>query len=368
MAKKNDKPEKIEVCSDWASAIKTVQKSNKDVEVRFGEDIVDLARPDNRISFGNLALDDVTRGGLVRGAIMQVFGADNAGKTLQGHLTARDVQAAGGNVVWLSAKLEPYDRKLAEAMLNIDFSGKLPPIALVQSMDDEESLNAAVDFVSTGQVDLLVVDAYGALRPKAITDKAVGEYAQRGAQANMLQQFIGNLGGALMSSKRTAVLAINQLRANMEPMFPGGPPAPPQPACAWAVKHADIARIRIEKGKNLPDPPVRDVPPIGRTSRYTGDKAKLTATHNRKAEAPIYLYGNPDLDIHGAAVDNVTILIGLLKKYGHVVTSGTWHSLLGAPKVNGDAGLHELLRNDKDLYEAALGEVKTTWFSNEAGA
>lgn len=369
MAKKNDDTAAAPSSDAFLAAIKATAKSNKGVNFAFGDEIMDHAREENRISFGNLALDDVTCGGLIRGQVCHIYGEDNAGKTLQAHLTAKYVQQVlGGNVMWVAAKLETYDRNLAENVVGVDFSSKFTPVYVVEGEDDESVLNASVDMVRTGTVDLMVVDSYGAIRAKAGMKKDVGERRQIGDHASLLQDFLGKWASAsIAGGRRTAVLALNQQRATFGQDFKGNP-LPPHPACAHAVMHADALRIRMQKGRNLPEDNPDQEFPVGRTTRYSGEKAKISGPHGRKGTANIYVRDCDATDNVAGTVDNTAILVELAKREGLVDTTGSWHSIMGAPRVNGDPALAKLLRDDTDLYTAVYAEVRKTWFHKKEAA
>ncbi len=364
MAKKTeDKEAATAGNAAFEAAMKAALKKNPGASILFKEEVLDHAREENRISFGNVVLDDISCGGLVRGQTSSLYGPDNCGKSLQAHITTKHVQQVmRGTVVWVPAKLESYDRNLAENVIGVDFTGEYPPIYIVEAEDDETALNIAVDLTRSGAVDLLVIDSYGAMRARAGMAKDVGERRQIGDHANLCGDFLGKWASAsIAGGRKTALLALNQQRATLGVDFRGNP-LPPHPACAHAVLHADALRIRMSKGKNLPEENPDEVSPVGRIVRYEGEKAKISGPHGRKGLAHVYVKDCEATGNVAGTVDNIAALIEIGKREGLIENAGgSWLVAMGC-KVNGARQLAEKLREDKELHDAIYSEIRKTWF------
>jgi recombination protein RecA len=155
---------------------------------------------------GALTVDLATGiGGVPKGRITEVFGAESGGKTtLTLSLIAR-VQAEGGVALMVDAE-HTLDPEWA-TRLGVDTDALL----LSQPDTGEEALEICEEAVRSGGVDLIVVDSVAALVPKAELDGELGDN-QVALHARLMSTAMKRLTMA-MSPGRTTVVFTNQLRS-----------------------------------------------------------------------------------------------------------------------------------------------------------
>src|ERR1700694_4499420 len=120
------------------------------------------ALPVTVISSGSLAIDAALGvGGFPRGRVVEIFGPESSGKTtLTLHLIAQ-AQKAGGTAAFIDAEhaLDPaYARALGVDVDNLIVS---------QPDHGEQALEITGALITSGGIDVLVVDSVAALGPKA---------------------------------------------------------------------------------------------------------------------------------------------------------------------------------------------------------
>lgn len=164
------------------------------------------------ISTGSLNLDIALGvGGLPRGRVIEIYGPESTGKsTLAMHCVA-EVQKTGGTACYIDAE-HAMDPVYAEALgVNTD------ELLISQPDSGEQALEICDTMVSSGAVDVVVVDSVAALVPKQELEGEMGD-AVVGAQARLLSQALRKLTASISKSK-CVVIFINQLRMKIGVMY-----------------------------------------------------------------------------------------------------------------------------------------------------
>src|SRR5579863_5720164 len=121
------------------------------------------------IPTGLTALDTALgTGGLPRGCIVEIFGPSSSGKSTLALQIAAHAMAAGGGAAWIDAE-HVFDPAQA-AQLGIAVE-RLP---LVRPDSAEQALEIARRLVSSGALDLLVIDSAAALVPHLELELGLG--------------------------------------------------------------------------------------------------------------------------------------------------------------------------------------------------
>ena len=114
------------------------------------------------ISSGCLSIDAALGvGGFPRGRVVEIFGPESSGKTTLALQLMAQAQKAGGVVAFIDAEhaLDPiYARKLGVDIDNLLIS---------QPDTGEQALEITAALVTSGAIDVVVVDSVAALVPKA---------------------------------------------------------------------------------------------------------------------------------------------------------------------------------------------------------
>ena len=186
------------------TALGQIEKDHgKGAVMRLGEIGHSLAT--EHIPTGSLALDIALGiGGIPRGRVTEVFGAESAGKsTLAIHIMA-ETQKLGGIAAYIDVE-HALDPNYANNC-GLD----LESLLIAQPDSAEQALDITEQLVRSGAVDAVVVDSVAALVPQAEIEGDMGD-THVGLQARLMSQALRKLTSTIHRSK-TAVIFINQLR------------------------------------------------------------------------------------------------------------------------------------------------------------
>ena len=200
---KTDKTDKIKR-EALDTALGQIEKDHgKGAVMRLGEIYDSLAT--ECIPTGSLALDIALGiGGIPRGRVTEVFGAESAGKsTLAIHIMA-ETQKLGGIAAYIDVEHALDPTYAANCGLKLD------DLLIAQPDSAEQALDITEQLVRSGAVDAVVVDSVAALVPQAEIEGDMGD-THVGLQARLMSQALRKLTSTIHRSK-TAVIFINQLR------------------------------------------------------------------------------------------------------------------------------------------------------------
>jgi len=158
------------------------------------------------IPTGSLSLDIALGiGGIPRGRIIEIFGAESSGKTsIALHIIA-EAQKLGGTAAFIDAE-HALDPKYAQRI-----GVNLEDLLLSQPNSGEQALEITENLVRSGALDVIVIDSVAALVPEAEIAGAMGD-SQVGLQAKLMSQAMRKLSGAIHQSN-TSCIFINQMRS-----------------------------------------------------------------------------------------------------------------------------------------------------------
>src|ERR1051326_7511585 len=198
--------------------MKAIELAVAGIEKQFGKGSImrlgskDAIVPISVISTGAISFDAALGvGGFPRGRVIEIFGPEASGKTTVTLQVIAEAQKAGGMAAFVDAEhaLDPiYARKLGVDVDNL----------LVSQPDyGEQGLEITETLVSSGAIDVLVVDSVAALVPKAELEGEMGD-SLPGLQARLMSQALRKLTG-IVSKSRTCLVFINQIREEIGVMF-----------------------------------------------------------------------------------------------------------------------------------------------------
>lgn len=150
------------------SALKRIEKDfGKGSIMRMGDS------PQTQISAvstGSLGLDNALGvGGYPRGRIVEIYGPESSGKTTVALHAVAEVQKNGGTAAYIDAE-NAMDPTYATA-LGVDIDNLL----LSQPDTGEQGLEIADALVSSGAIDIVVIDSVAALVPRAEIEGEMGD-------------------------------------------------------------------------------------------------------------------------------------------------------------------------------------------------
>ena len=324
-----DEKERARVLSVTLGQIE--KQFGKGAIVRLGshEAIVPVAS----ISTGSISVDAALGvGGFPRGRINEIFGPESSGKTTIALQVIAEGQKAGGMAAFIDVEhaLDPgYARKLGVDVDNL----------LVSQPDyAEQALEITSALVSSGQIDVLVVDSVAALVPKIELDGEMGD-AFVGLQARLMSQAMRKLTG-IVSKSNTCLIFINQIREKIGVMF--GSPETTSGGRAlkfYASVRCDIRRIAAIKDGDV----------------VTGNRTKVKIVKNKVA-AP---FREAEFDIlYGEGISKEGDLIDLSVANNVIEKSGSWYSYKGERIGQGRENARQFLKDNPDVRAAIDLELR----------
>jgi recombination protein RecA len=287
---------------------KTLQAVLATVAQQLGPAIVtspngDATTPPAVIGTGSLALDHALGvGGIPGGRITEVYGPEGVGKTTFGLSVIAQAQRAGGTGLFIDAE-HALDLSWA-ATCGVDTHRLL----LCQPESGEQALQVASLLITSGAVDVVVVDSIAGLVPEAELRGRIGE-APAGAQGNLLSQALRRLAGQIARAQ-VAVVATNQLRQRA-----GVPGQQLYTAGGRALGYYDSVRLHLHQPQ-----------PVKQDGQVLGARVRVQVVKNKLASAwqacELEVHRDHGLSAEAGLVD-LGLELGLLAQRGGWITYGT---------------------------------------------
>ena len=213
------------------------------------------------IPSGSLGLDlALGVGGYPRGRVVEIFGPESSGKTTLALHAMAEAQKAGGIAAFIDAE-HAFDRFYANN-LGVDIDN------LIISQPDygEQALEIADNLISSGAVDIVVIDSVAALTPKSEIEGEMGD-SKMGLHARLMSQALRKLTGTINKTNCT-VIFINQLREKIGVMFGN----PETTTGGNALKFYASVRLDIRRRTQIKD-----------GDKILGNRAKVKVVKNKVA-------------------------------------------------------------------------------------
>lgn len=280
-------------------ALKKIEKNfGKGSVMKMGE------RVDTQISTipsGSLALDVALGvGGYPRGRIVEVYGPESSGKTTVALHAVAEVQKQGGVAAFIDAE-NALDPKYATA-LGVD----IDELLLSQPDTGEQGLEIADALVSSGAIDIVIVDSVAALVPRAEIEGEMGD-AHVGLQARLMSQALRKLSGSINKTK-TIVLFINQIREKVGVMF-GNPEITPG---GRALKFYSTVRLEVRRAEQ-----------IKQGTDILGNRTRIKIVKNKVA--PPFKVAEVDI-MYGLGISQVGEIVDMGVEKEIIDKAGAWYS------------------------------------------
>ncbi len=293
------------------------------------------------ISSGSISVDYALGvGGFPRGRISEIFGPESSGKTTVALQVVAEAQRVGGMAAYIDVEhaLDPaYARKLGVDVDNL----------LVSQPDyGEQALEITNALITSGSIDVLVVDSVAALVPKAELDGEMGD-SFMGVHARLMSQAMRKLTG-IVSKSNTCLIFINQIREKIGVMFGN----PETTTGGRALKFYSSVRTDIRRIAAIKD-----------GEAVVGNRTKLKVVKNKLA--PPFREAEFDI-VYGEGISKEGDLIDLGVAQNLVEKSGAWYSYKGERIGQGRENAKQFLKENPDIRKKidlelrkALGMIRT---------
>ena len=285
------------------------------------------------ISTGSIGLDVALGvGGLPRGRIVEIYGPESSGKTTIAIHTIAQAQKKGGICAIIDAE-HAFDASYARK-LGVDVDN------LIISQPDygEQGLEIADRLISSGAVDVVVIDSVAALVPKGELEGEMGE-SKMGLQARLMSQALRKL-TATISRTGCCCIFINQLREKIGVMFGN----PETTTGGNALKFYASVRLDIRRIAQIKDGDVA-----------SGNRTRVKVVKNKVA--PPFRQVEFDI-IFGEGISKMGEIIDMGVDLGILQKSGSWFSYNESKIGQGRDSVKQFLADNPELSDAIEARIR----------
>jgi recombination protein RecA len=285
------------------------------------------------ISTGSLGLDVALGvGGFPRGRVIEIYGPESSGKTTIAIHTIAEAQKKGGICAIIDAE-HAFDANYARK-LGVDVDN------LIISQPDygEQALEIADRLISSGAVDVVVIDSVAALVPKGELEGEMGD-SKMGLHARLMSQALRKL-TATINRTNTICIFINQLREKIGVMFGN----PETTTGGNALKFYASVRLDIRRISQIKD---------GDTA--SGNRTRVKVVKNKVA--PPFRQVEFDI-IFGEGISKMGEVIDMGVDLGILNKSGSWFSYNEMKIGQGRDAVKQFLSDNPEVMDEIEGRIR----------
>lgn len=285
------------------------------------------------IPSGSIAVDNALGvGGYPKGRIVEIYGPESSGKTTFALHAIASAQAKGGYAAFIDAE-NALDPKYA-SNLGVDIEN----LILSQPDSGEQALEIALSLISSGVIDIIVIDSVAALVPEAEIKGDMGD-SHVGLQARLMSQAMRKLAGVINRTKCVAIF-INQIREKVGVMY-GSPEVTPG---GRALKFYSTIRMDIRRGEQLKN-----------GTEAIGNKTNVKIVKNKVA--PPFKVAEVEI-IYGEGISKIGEIVDMAVKFDIIERAGAWYSYNGDKIGQGRENVKIFLDNNQPIKEKIEQEVR----------
>ncbi|HPI92646.1 MAG TPA: recombinase RecA [Deltaproteobacteria bacterium] len=319
-------------------AITKIERSfGKGSIMRMGSDAIGKGVP--VISTGSLMLDyeALAIGGIPRGRVTEIYGAESSGKTTLSLHCIASTQASGGVAAFIDAE-HALDVNYAQKLgVNID------DLLVSQPDSGEQALDIAETLVRSNAVDIVVIDSVAALVPRAEIEGDMGD-SHMGLQARLMSQALRKLSGAISKTKTTAVF-INQTRQKIGVIYGN----PETTTGGNALKFYASVRMQI-----------KNAGPIKDGDKIVGNRTRVKIVKNKLAPP----FREVEFDImFGEGISRYGELLDVASQSDKniIEKAGAWYTYNKQRLGQGRESAKTYLKEHPEVYQEISDAVKKTF-------
>tara|TARA_B100000900_G_scaffold415743_1_gene446952 strand:- start:709 stop:1710 length:1002 start_codon:yes stop_codon:yes gene_type:complete len=323
-----EKNEKLKVLE---LTIGKLEKSyGKGILMKLGDKVDDDI---SSIPSGSVSLDlALGVGGYPKGRVIEIYGPESSGKTTLTIHAIAEVQKQGGVAAFIDAE-HAFDSSYASA-LGVD----LDNLYISQPDNGEQALEIADHLISSGAVDLVVIDSVAALTPKSEIEGEMGD-SKMGLHARLMSQALRKLTATIHKTNCT-VIFINQIRMKIGVMFGN----PETTTGGNALKFYSSVRLDI-----------RRIGAIKNGDEVIGNRTRVKVVKNKVAPP----FRKVEFDImFGKGISRSGEILDIATELGVIQKSGSWFSYNDTKLGQGRDAVKNMITDNPELSEEIELKIK----------
>jgi recombination protein RecA len=321
-----------------AAKLKALELTLGKLEKSYGKGVVmklgDKVEEDIEvIPSGSIGLDIALGvGGYPRGRVIEIYGPESSGKTTLTLHAIAESQKQGGIAAFIDAE-HAFDSSYA-ASLGVDTDNLL----ISQPDNGEQALEIADHLISSGAVDLVVVDSVAALTPKSEIEGEMGD-SKMGLHARLMSQALRKLTATISKTGCTCIF-INQIRMKIGVMFGN----PETTTGGNALKFYSSIRLDI-----------RRIGAIKNGEDITGNRTRVKVVKNKVAPP----FRKVEFDImFGTGISRSGEVLDKAVDLDIVNKSGSWFSYNETKLGQGRDAVKQMISDNPELCEEIENKIK----------
>ncbi len=330
--------------------IKFMTKNNQDAKLKaleitlgklekaYGKGVVmklgDRSSDDiSSIPTGSINLDlALGVGGYPRGRVIEIYGPESSGKTTLTLHAIAEVQNQGGVAAFIDAE-HAFDSSYAKA-LGVDIDN----LYISQPDNGEQALEIADHLISSGAVDLVIIDSVAALTPKSEIEGEMGD-SKMGLHARLMSQALRKLTATINKTGCTLIF-INQIRMKIGVMFGN----PETTTGGNALKFYSSVRLDIRK-----------IGAIKNGEDIVGNRTRVKVVKNKVAPP----FKKVEFDImFGLGISRSGEILDKAVDMNIISKTGSWFSYGEIKLGQGRDSVKQLLSDNVELCEEIEDKIK----------
>jgi recombination protein RecA len=293
----------------------------KGIVMKLGDKVVEQI---DAIPTGSIGLDMILGvGGYPRGRVVEIYGPESSGKTTLTIHAISEVQKQGGIAAFIDAE-HAFDAAYA-SNLGVDTDNLL----ISQPDNGEQALEIADHLISSGAVDLVVIDSVAALTPKSEIEGEMGD-SKMGLHARLMSQALRKL-TATISKTGCTLIFINQLRMKIGVMFGN----PETTTGGNALKF--YASVRLD---------IRRIGAIKNGDDIVGNRTRVKVVKNKVAPP----FKKVEFDImFGQGISRSGEVLDMAVEANVVAKSGSWFAYGDTKLGQGRDAVKQMITDNPEL-------------------
>ena len=327
MAKKEDKLKALEL------TLGKLEKSyGKGVVMKLGDKVQENV---SSIPSGSIGLDAALGvGGYPKGRVIEIYGPESSGKTTLTIHAIAEVQKQGGIAAFIDAE-HAFDATYAS-----NLGVKIDELLISQPDNGEQALEVADHLISSGAVDLVVIDSVAALTPRSEIEGEMGD-SKMGLHARLMSQALRILTATINKTGCTCIF-INQIRMKIGVMFGN----PETTTGGNALKFYSSVRLDI-----------RRIGAIKNGDEVIGNRTRVKVVKNKVAPP----FKKVEFDImFGEGISSSGELLDIAVELDIIQKSGSWFSYEDAKLGQGRDSVKKILSDNLELCESIKQKISST--------